>query len=435
MREALGAKEWKRAEQAHEDGLKLLETEEPKVDVLWWKATYHRLRYSAGQPDGIEALKTLAEENPSSPEPLASLSICFYHFQEYEESAEFALKAARLASEEEAIDNLVFAAKALRKANKPQDALKILLDACKTPTLHEASNLALRKELYALLKDFKDSYLAFAVGEWTLHENPGAGDFRFSLAYDYEEKNVDDLCLFHYRILRDNEPKDASVLNNIGAASAKLNLPIFTVDSYAEAYKKGNTLSADNLARLHLSGGFTSEAAALVKDAMKLENYEPRLPGTLAAIDESRKKEEEREKSFLEEAEKHRRFLLKLGGGYLQDTPALDGAWRFPDARIPLKLTAGALSGETQLTVNLPPSSLGVLFGGPSETRQETRKILFTGKVEGRTCKFRLETETVSVGAIGSILGSNHPVREGYIAFSAEGTSGEFYSISKAVVA
>jgi hypothetical protein len=446
MREAIDVTEWKRANQAYEDGLKLLETEEPKVDVLWWKAMYHRLRYSAGQSDGIEALKTLAEENPSSPEPLASLSICFYHFQEYEKSAEFALKAARLASEEEAIDNLVYAAKALRKANKPQDALKVVLDACKASISHEASNLALRKELYALLKDFKDSYVAFAVGEWTLHENPGAGDFRFSLAYDYADKDFDDLGLFHYRILRDHAPKDESVLNNMGAASAKLNLPILAVDLYAEAYKNGNTLAADNLAQRYLTAGFTSEAAALVKDAMKLENYEPRLPGTLAAIDENRKKEQGQEKSIIEEVEKHRRFLLKLGEGYPQVTPAVDGIWKFPDAGIPLSLTAGVLLGETQVTVNLPPSSLGVLFGSPREIRQETRKILFTGKVEGRTCKFRLETETISSGSPVSILGSGQTVREGYIAFSADGTSGEicvlkdgkpseFYSISKAVVA
>ena len=349
-------------------------------------------------------------------------------------------------SEEQAIDDLVFAAKALRKANKPQEALKVLLDACKAPTSHEASNVDLWKELYSILKDSKDSYVAFAVAEWTLHEDPGAGEFRFSLAYDYEDKNIDDLGLFHYRILRDNEPKDASVLNNLGVAFAKLILPILAADSYAAAYKNGNTLAADNLAQRYLIGGFTSEAAALVKDAMKLENYEPRLPGTLATIDENRKKEQEQEKSFIEEAEKHRRFLLKLGEGYPQVTPALDGTWNFPDAGIPLKLTAGALSGETQVTVNIPPSSLGTLFGTPREIRQETRKILFKGKVDGRTCKFRLETETVSGGAIGSILGSSHPVREGYIAFSAEGTTGEvcvlkdgkpleFYSISKAVVA
>jgi len=149
---------------------------------------YHRLRYSAGQADGMEALKTLAEDNPSSPEPLASLSICFYHFQEYEESAEFALKAARLANQEETIDHLVYAAKALRKANKPPRRSEDPVGCLHGATSYEASNLALRKELYALLKDFKDPYLAFAVGEWTLHENPGAGDFRFSLAYDYQEK-------------------------------------------------------------------------------------------------------------------------------------------------------------------------------------------------------------------------------------------------------
>jgi len=84
------------------------------------------------------------------------------------------------------------------------------------PTSYEASNLALRKELYALLKDFKDPYLAFAVGEWTLHENPGAGISVSRWRTITKKKNVDDLGLFHYRILRDNDPKDASVPGNLG---------------------------------------------------------------------------------------------------------------------------------------------------------------------------------------------------------------------------
>jgi len=139
---------------------------------IFWKALYHRLRYSAGQPDGFQALKTLVEENPDSHEPLSALSICFYHFREYEKSAEYALKAAQLATGGDAIDYAVSSAKALRKANKPQDALKILLEACKRATQHDgAANFSLRKEVYGLLKDIQDSYMAFAIAEWALHEN------------------------------------------------------------------------------------------------------------------------------------------------------------------------------------------------------------------------------------------------------------------------
>lgn len=442
MREAIAAKEWNRAEQAFEKGLTLAKAESPSMELLW-KSAYHRMRYSAGQPEGFEALKKLVEENPGSPEPLSSISLCFYHFQEYEKCAEYALKAADVAPEEDALDFLVRAAKALRKANKLQEASKIILGACKVATQGGTSNVDLKKELYVLLKDNKDFHVAFGIAEWTLHENPGAKDFRFSLAYDYEDAGFDNLSLFHYRILRANDPDHAGVLNNLGVACVKLNLPILAVDAYAESYKKGDTLAADNLARRYLEGGFTSAAASLVKDAMKQENYEPRLPGTLAAIGENRKEEEGREKSFLEEGEKHRRFLLKLGEAYPQDTPALDGKWIFPDAGIPLTLTDGALSGKTQVRINVPPSAFGALLGAPPENRQETREIRFSGKVQGRTCKFRMETEIVTtIGSLASLAGPT--VREGYIAFSADGTSGEicvvkdgkpseFYSISKAV--
>jgi len=105
MREAIDAKEWKKADQAYEDGLKLLETEEPKVDTLWWKAMYHRLRYSAGQADGMEALKTLAEDNSKQPRASGILEhLVFITFRSTRRSAEFALKAARLANQEETID-------------------------------------------------------------------------------------------------------------------------------------------------------------------------------------------------------------------------------------------------------------------------------------------------------------------------------------------
>ena len=449
LRDAISAKEWDSAKQAYESGLAFLETEESSVEPLWWKAMYHRLRYCAGQPDGFEALKTLVEENPSSPEPLSSMSICFYNFQEFEKSAEFALRAARLAHGEDIINELVYAARALRKANNPEEALKVLLEACKGPTSHGASNVNLRKELYALLKDKKDSYVAFAIAEWTLHENPAARDFRFSLAYDYETEDFDNLSLFHYRILSEHDPNYENVLNNLGVACTKLDLPILSADSYAEAYKKGNTLAADNLARRYLKGGLTSDAANLIEEAMKQENYEPRLPGTLAAIDENRKKEEALEKSFLENAEKHRRFLLKLGEGYPQDAPSLEGTWSFPDANISLSLKNGTLAGQTQVRVDLPPSSLGALFGTPPATHQETRKIRFTGTVQGRTCKFLLETETLSASPMASLsqlMGAGESSREGYIVFSMDGNSGEvcdlkngkpseFYSICKPVVA
>lgn len=436
MREAIDAKEWDKGRQAYENGLTLIK--KPDVE-LFWKSTYQRLRYSAGESDGFAALKTLVEENPQSPEPLSALSICFHHFQEYEKSAEYELTAARLApSEKEALSYFVGAAKSLRKANKPQDGLKVLLEAHRRAIQNAASNLSVNKELYALLKDNKELHLAFAIAEWTLHDNPGDHEFRFALAYDYAAESLDTLSLFHYRILRDTVPSDRMVLNNLGVACAKLDLPILAVDAYTESYKQGNTLAADNLAQRYLTAGFISLATSLINEAMKQEEYEPRLPGTLAAISVNRKNEGSREKALLEEAEKYRRFLLRVGEGYSRGTPALGGTWKFPEVHLPLVLTGADLKGDAQVAVKLPYSPL---FGSPGETRQEIRKISFTGNVQGTTCKFLLKTEARD-GGVASLLGSSQSSREGYIAFSADGTAGEacvikdgkpseFFSITK----
>jgi hypothetical protein len=446
MREAIGAKEWDRAKRAYESGLALLVEEDASLKI-YLEATYHQLRYFAGQDDGFAALKKLAEENPNHADPLQVISDCFYHFQEYQKSADYALQAARLAHGDDALDHLFYAAKALEKAKKPEEALKLIMGACRGIDSYGASRLRLRKELYALLKNNKDPYVAFAVAEWTLQENPGASEFRFSISYDYDDKGFHDLSLFHYRILRENDPKNEAVLNNLGVSYSNLNLPIHSVDSYEEAYRNGNTLAADNLAHGYLTGGFASDAMTLINEAMKQENYEAKLPGTLAKVNENRKEEEVLEKSSLENAEKHRRFLSEFGEGFLQNIPPLNGTWKFPDADISLSMADGVLQGETKLTVDRSHSLYPVLLGPPQEARQDQRTIGFSGQVEGRTCKFRVETETLPIGQprhIGVLLAGGRIAREGHIVFSHDGNSGqacelkngkpsEFYSITKAM--
>jgi tetratricopeptide (TPR) repeat protein len=344
-----------------------------------------------------------------------AIGVCFSHFQEYEKAADFYLQAAGLVKGDDALDYLVSAARALDKAKKTRRGMKLLLDACRAG----ASRMSVRKELYALLKEDVDFYKAFAVGERTLFEDPADNDFRFSLAYDYGNKQINELSLFHYRILSENDAAEKMVLNNLGVSYSLLDFPILAVDSYREAYKNGNTLAADNLARRYLDSGFVSDAAAIIKEAMAHENYEPRLPGTLAATDDNRRKEEERVKTSLGEAGKRRAFLLALGEAFLQNAIPLDGTWKFPEVAISLTVSGGSLKGEAQLVVDLPASVLGVL-PVPRESRQEKRRVKFSGRVDGRTCKFRMETEVFEVF---STYGES--VREGYIVFSADGKSGQ----------
>ena len=137
----------------------------PKVPIRTSGTEYHDL-LRAGEPSALKTLKPW-QESPDRPEPLAAMADCYYNFQEYEESAEYFIKAARLADGDDKAEHLAFAAKALRKAKKPREALQLLLEEFRTKGLHAASDRRLRKEVYAILKDTRNLPAAFAVGEWT----------------------------------------------------------------------------------------------------------------------------------------------------------------------------------------------------------------------------------------------------------------------------
>jgi tetratricopeptide (TPR) repeat protein len=427
MRRAINVKNWEDAEREYGAFLSLTEKKDPKTK-LFWQAHYHMLCYCAGKTVGLEALIALAKENPTSPDVLIEMANCFSHFQEYEKAADYALRAAKLAKGDRAPNILVIAAKALRNAKKPEEALKLLTEECRKPGSQGTTHLRLRKEVFALLKEKKETYKSFAIAECILSDNPGDGDLRFSLAYDYEDADFDDLSIFHYEILRTGNPKNDVASNNIGVSYSKLKLPILSVQSYEEAYKNGSTLAANNLAGAYLERGFTSNADSLIKEAMQQENYAPGLPRTLAAIEENREQEESHKKSHLENAERHRAFLSAYGAGYMQGTPALDATWQFPYGSLPLRLVDGVLAGETSIMESVPPLSAGTILGGAHQPEQVRRTIHFRGPVEGRTCGFRWESKripAVLLGSLSTLLGDAHSVREGYIVFSADGNSGE----------
>lgn len=380
----------------------------------------------------------LADENPQNPEPLHAIGWCFEQFQEYERAHEYYLKASCVSEGDSVQDCLAHAAVALSKAKKPDRAIALLLDACRggTPT-H-----AVKAELYSLLKENGSGHAAFAIGEQMLLQNPAAADFRFSLAYDYDTEKLHELSLFHYRILRANSPTEMG-LNNLGVAYSSLNLPILSVESQQAAYEKGNTLAAANLAQRYLDAGFASEAEKLARKAMAQDEPHENLPSVLAAIDDNEKRELESEKSFLNDADKQRTFLLAFGEGFLDTSVPIKGKWGFPDAEITLFMQGDLLKGEAEKLVELRNSLGASLLGGP-EKRQEKRRIRFSGKLIGRTCDFVLDNQVAPDSpffGISALAGTSS--RKGHIVFAKDGSSGavcelkneklsEFYSITKA---
>lgn len=417
MVDAIGVKDWDAAERAYENGLEALGTTKPER-VLSWKCSYHRLRYCAGRTESLHELEILAEQNPEDPNPKSAIGSCFYAFQEYEKAYKYYLEAEHLSKDESAQSYLAAAAGAMQKAGQPDRAISVLLGACAAG----ACGTRVKKALYESLKEKGSMHAALAIREQMLLQDPADADLRFSLAYDYDTEKFHELSLFHYRILKTNSPTEMG-LNNLGVTYSSLNLPILSVESQEEAFKKGNTLAAANLAQRYLDAGFASEATNLAKKAMTEKEYHPNLPGVLTSVEANQTSEQELEKSFLNEAERRRTFLLAFGEALLDKPSPVGGKWVFPQGEIPLAEKGELLEGETEITEEARGVMTARLLGG--ETRQEKRQVRFSGKIIGRSCDFTLEVRRLPNGLLpnlSALIGDS--THKGYIAFTPDSRSG-----------
>lgn len=420
---AIGDKDWEAAKRTYEKGLQALGTTKPER-VLSWKCSYHKLRYCAGRTESLHELEILAEQNPEDPNPKSAIGSCFYAFQEYEKAYKYYLEAEHLSKDESAQSYLAAAAGAMQKAGQPDRAISVLLGACAAG----ACGTRVKKALYELLKEKGSMHAALAIREQMLLQDPADAELRFSLAYDYDTEKFHELSLFHYRILKTNSPTEMG-LNNLGVTYSSLNLPILSVESQEEAFKKGNTLAAANLAQRYLDAGFASEATNLAKKAMTEKEYHPNLPGVLTSVEANQTSEQELEKSFLNEAERQRTFLLAFGEALLDKPSPVGGKWVFPQGEIPLVEKGELLEGETEITEEARGVMTARLLGGP-ETRQEKRQVRFSGKIIGRSCDFTLEVRRLPNGLLpnlSALIGDS--TNKGYIAFTPDSRSGTVYEL------
>ncbi len=300
------------------------------------------------------------------------------------------------------------------------------------------------RHLYSLGKQSDDKFASFAIAEMALHRLPEEMSFRFSLAWDYGEADQDHMSLYHYKIICDQDEKNAGALNNLGIALANNDLSVLAVQRYKQSYKLGETLAASNLARKYLDAGLSDEAITLLKEAQTKENCVPDVSRTLAAVHEKTQQNSQEQEKVVAQAEQHRDFLLPFATGFLSPIATnLPGRWSFPSGELELQMNGSELSGsrEDRTSVNSPLSSL---FGTAPKSIIRIAKFKFSGTVSGRTCKFKLETTRTEEPSGWSFLGTPSDSKiEGYILFAEDGYSAEvaelkagkpekYYKISKA---
>lgn len=440
MLAALRGKDLAKGAELYERGLVLVQEESPDFD-LFWRATYQRERFKAGQADALEELKSLQVANPQSDFITGSVGECLAHFNENEDAANQFKLAASLMTQGERVYYSIRAADCLRKAKKYREAQQILLESFNlAPTDQKTS---IRQSLYNVLKDAGSTYEASGIAEFALHENPGQSGLRFDLGLNYHQSGLRELFLHHYKLLSEHDPANGAVSHNLALAYSECGLPILSVSHYKRAFELGYTLAAHNLGFKYLGCGMADEATALLQGALDKEDCVPEVSNCLGAVGERRVEEIKTQNSKLEEARKHREFLIPFGRGYLSvETPPLEGRWKFPFAEMVFKFAPGELKGFGETTTEIQDSLYSALYAlgapkEPSPKRIKIERFQFSGGVVGRTCKFVIEKHTLppkgpGYPVLGSLLGEvDSPTTEGLIVFAEDGQSAEVVELKE----
>jgi tetratricopeptide (TPR) repeat protein len=445
---AVESREWEGAQREYEEGLQWVK-EHKAASEMFWKCLYQKSRFDAGIADALDELRKLAAQNKDEPMPLNYIAHCYSNLGEYDESVRYYLAAAAISKPELRASFEIRAAEVLQKAKKPVEAKEILLRLLSAEYASEPKiQFGILQHLYSLSKESESKFTAFSIAELALHKSPEDSNFRFSLAYDYEDANQSHLSLYHYKILCEHDEKHSSGFNNFGVASAKCGLAVLATKRYKRAYELGNTLSASNLGHKYVEAGFTDDALALLKDAQSKEDCVPDVSSALAGVHSKIKEDEVEQDKVLARAEEHRKFLLSFAEGVLSPSlKTLDGLWKFPSVEINLICNDKEIVGikEIQTQVHTDYGIVAILGGGPPKPVTRTERFEFSGKMTGRTCKFKLsatkhDDPQAAWATLSSLAGTQ--AIEGYMLFAEDGRTGrvaelkgdtpeKYYEVSK----
>ncbi|HEV2522924.1 MAG TPA: hypothetical protein VGT24_11130 [Candidatus Acidoferrales bacterium] len=445
----LTSREWETAQKGFEDGLQWVKDHHPESE-LFWRCVYQRQLFNVGRADGLTELRKLAFENKDKYLPLSYVALCLSDLGEYDESASQYLAAASVSDPDQRASLEIRASEALQKAKRTGEASEILFRLLNAEYAKEPkTETNILQHLYSLLKESGEKFAAFSIAELALHRSPEDSDFRFSLAFDYEDSNQSHLSLYHYRIICDNDDRNPGAFNNLGVASTKSGLPVLAAQRYRRAYELGDTLSASNLAYKYVEAGFSDDAVNLLKSAQIKDNCVPEVPRALAHVHEKIKDDNVGQDKILAKASDHRAFLLSFSEGILlPDMETPEGAWRFPVVEIDLRRVGQEIRGSREVRTQVNPDYgfALILSGVPPTPITRTEKFEFIGTLTGRSCKFKLSSSKHDdpPSALSALSGAGGQTIEGYILFGKDGRSGKvaelkdgkpekYYDISKVV--
>ena len=392
--EAMSKKDAEAARKAFERGSADFSRGDPEREFLW-RLLYARLRFESGESAAWEEIRQMESDNPSSPLPRSTIALCQRRAGELIEAAEsYQIAADRAAADGGKSIYLLRAAETLHELSEWSQARRLLLTAfvgASAPT-----KLQILGTLYENLKATTNMIEAFGVGEYSLFENNSQPALHFRLGYDYQNDDLHELSIFHYKALLDFESPDAdTALNNLAVAYSSMDTPINEVRYFTESANLGNSLAAGNLAYKYLNAGFVEEARKILEKASQIANHDSSVDQAWIDLRRKVESEETRDQEIRKAGVAQRHFLKKLGTAILiPQSPQINGWWSFPfvDLELHVSGTDVLASAKKAIQTDRATSLLFGLGGAQKSEREESYEL--AGQLDGCICRFALSIDT-----------------------------------------
>jgi tetratricopeptide (TPR) repeat protein len=272
-------------------------SDEEKVDLENLRLSW---LYDIAKETVANELQQLIQKYPESPLPVASLARVYAASGNHARAAELYTRASELAEPGDRLRYNLKACQQKYKIGRYEEAEAQLNSLLKEFDAHSQIS-DIEEELGKLFREKEDKVGALKHFEKAIRYNPDKRALRLRVAYDYYELGEHERALYHYKVLNQSDPDNATVLNNLGAAYSELEMPIKAVEHFRRSAEKGETIAMGNLAHLLIDGGFIEEAETWITKAQEHPPVDARVGTALGRITPAAEVEDGKEGKILKD--------------------------------------------------------------------------------------------------------------------------------------
>lgn len=355
-------------------------------NVVEFRASVSLFRLRAMGEDCLGDLRDLCEEYPCSAVAKTTLAKGYEDFEDYQKASRLTTEASDLATSNiEKLQLLIEAARLYNRADEKELSTTYLAKARDLYMSDRSVAGTYFKLLAVFHEDGEDAIDYFSFAECALLEMPNDYALRFSLAYRYSEKELNNAAYYHYSILRERSDylNQALVSNNMGAAASALGMQGKAVSEYRAAVGLGNARAHGNLASKYLEVGFIEEARTAALDGTKIDPTDDNVTDALSRVSKVDSEEAQAEGKVLKAGKNIQAFFQRYGKAAAEElSSGVPEKWD-QDGR-EFKVTISDNQFEAISTYSRPARrALGNALLGHSTSEQETATIVYTGGLKG----------------------------------------------------